>query len=205
MAKLKGPLFSLGARGQIGKTLVYFGWKGLQVVRTWVSPTNPRTAGQTTQRGHLTAAVDLIHTTMADDTDPLNEADRMAYALLASTYPTPRTWFNQAVKDNVDQAVAGREMAIFHGAVLTPTDGQVEVDIEIEVTGAQDITAGAIWYGTSPTALVHHTPTTGTELRAGQDITGLTNGVKYYFQYRATEHADFLGARSGIYHATPAA
>ncbi|GAH96000.1 unnamed protein product, partial [marine sediment metagenome] len=36
MAKLKGPLFSLGASQQLGKALVFFGWKGLDVVREYV-------------------------------------------------------------------------------------------------------------------------------------------------------------------------
>ena len=33
MAKLHGPLFSLDARGQLGKTLVYSIWKGLNILK----------------------------------------------------------------------------------------------------------------------------------------------------------------------------
>jgi len=50
MAKVKGPLFSLDARGQIAKTLVYMGWKGIADVRKYVIPANPNTAAQQTQR-----------------------------------------------------------------------------------------------------------------------------------------------------------
>ncbi|KKM06256.1 hypothetical protein LCGC14_1745880, partial [marine sediment metagenome] len=53
MAKLKGPLFSLGASGQIAKALVYFPWKGLNLVREHVVPSNPNTTGQVTQRGYM--------------------------------------------------------------------------------------------------------------------------------------------------------
>ena len=42
MAKVKGPLFSMDARGQIGKALVYAGWKGIAWVREWFIPQNPR-------------------------------------------------------------------------------------------------------------------------------------------------------------------
>jgi len=38
MAKVRGPLFSLGASGQLAKTLVYLSWKGLDTVREYVIP-----------------------------------------------------------------------------------------------------------------------------------------------------------------------
>ncbi|GAI75819.1 unnamed protein product, partial [marine sediment metagenome] len=46
MAKLKGPLFSLGASGALGEAVVYFPWKGLNVVREYVIPSNPKTDPQ---------------------------------------------------------------------------------------------------------------------------------------------------------------
>ena len=46
MAKLYGPLFSLDARGKLGKALVYSIWKGLNYVRKYVIPANPNTAAQ---------------------------------------------------------------------------------------------------------------------------------------------------------------
>jgi len=49
MAKLKAPLMSLGASGALGKALVFFGWKGLDVVREYVIPANPKTTAQNTQ------------------------------------------------------------------------------------------------------------------------------------------------------------
>jgi len=42
VSKLKAPLLSLGASGQIGKSLVFFGWKGLDVVREYVIPSNTK-------------------------------------------------------------------------------------------------------------------------------------------------------------------
>src|SRR3989304_1243517 len=57
MAKLKAPLLSFGASGKLADTLVYFPWKGLAVVRSYVIPANPNSAGQQTQRGIPTGAV----------------------------------------------------------------------------------------------------------------------------------------------------
>ncbi|MBA7587394.1 hypothetical protein ES708_29423 [subsurface metagenome] len=61
MAKVKGPLFSLGASGQLAKTLVYADWKGIDYVRQYVIPANPKTAEQQEQRGFFTAAIDAWH------------------------------------------------------------------------------------------------------------------------------------------------
>lgn len=46
MAKVTGPLFSMSASGKIGDAIVFFGWKGVNVVRQWLIPANPQSAGQ---------------------------------------------------------------------------------------------------------------------------------------------------------------
>ena len=46
MAKVTGPLFSVSATGKVADTLVFFGWKGSSVVRQWLKPANPQSAGQ---------------------------------------------------------------------------------------------------------------------------------------------------------------
>lgn len=46
MAKATGPLFSLDARGQLGKAIVYSIWKGINYVRRHVVPENPQTECQ---------------------------------------------------------------------------------------------------------------------------------------------------------------
>ena len=46
MAKLTGPLFSLDARGKLGDSLVFIGWKGIKTVRQWLKPANPQSSGQ---------------------------------------------------------------------------------------------------------------------------------------------------------------
>lgn len=50
MAKVVAPLQSFSASGKIGKSLVFFGHLGRNVVRGLVTPANPQTAGQGSQR-----------------------------------------------------------------------------------------------------------------------------------------------------------
>jgi len=50
MAKVSGPLYSMSASGKLGDAMVYFGWKGVNVVRQWLIPANPQSATQGNQR-----------------------------------------------------------------------------------------------------------------------------------------------------------
>ena len=50
MAKVTGPLYSMSASGKLADAMVYFGWKGVNVVRGWVKPANPQSSAQGNQR-----------------------------------------------------------------------------------------------------------------------------------------------------------
>lgn len=50
MAKATGPLYSLSASGKLANAMVYFTWKGINVVREWLKPANPQSATQGDQR-----------------------------------------------------------------------------------------------------------------------------------------------------------
>jgi hypothetical protein len=50
MALTQGPLLSLGASGKFAGALVYSTWKGRPTVRQLVTPSNPKSAGQTATR-----------------------------------------------------------------------------------------------------------------------------------------------------------
>lgn len=202
MAKLKAPLLSMGAAGQLGKTLVFFPWKGLNVAREYVTPANPNTALQVTQRGYVTAAVAMIHAAQALAVDPLNADDIMAYTLLANQNATPRTWFNEFVKQYVNQNIAALKGAIYRAGTTTPAAASLDVEVSWTKQGANDITAGNFHYGTSPSALIYTEPAVVAATLTAT-LAGLTAGVKYYWQFRATVHADFVGTRSGIYYGRP--
>ncbi len=207
MAKLKAPLMSLGASGQLGKALVFFPWKGIHAVRTHVVPTNPDTDAQKLQRGYMTAAVAAIHAAQALPTHELVQVDITAYATLAGTIKAAMTWFNMVCRGWMKQRVAALRSSIFHGGDITGGNTIITFNLYFTDDGANHITAGDFWYGTSPTALIHSVAATmfDAPYLAIGDLTGLTNGTKYYVQFRPTAHADFVGVRSGIYHATPTA
>jgi len=197
MAKLKAPLLSLGASGQIGKALVFFPWKGLNVAREYIIPSNPKTSGQTTQRGYLAAAVLDIHQAQGT-TPPMDATDVQAYSLLASTIQAASTWFNTLVKQLVDMAVAGLDAIVWRSSTITP--GANSIDFELLCTHGSP-TAVTCKYGTSKTALV--SSKAAAEAPAGTwtaEIVGLTDGVKYYFQMRPTAPAGLVGGNSGIYY-----
>ncbi|MBA7533841.1 hypothetical protein ES705_26087 [subsurface metagenome] len=207
MAKLKAPLMSLGASGQLGKSLVFFPWKGLDVVREYVVPSNPDTTAQQTQRGYVTAAVAAIHTAQALAAYPLNEPDTMAYSSLASAKGKIMTWFNQAVKNWLDCFGAGNEGAIFRSGQSVEGDTTLDITIFGTKIDGSAITAGKFFWGTSLTSLIHSG-------QAGIDaeshsanflVEGLTNAKKYYWQFKVDDGETCEGAVSGIYHATPTA
>jgi len=50
MAKVTGPLYSMSASGKLADAMVYFGWKGINVVRGWVKPANPQSDNQGDRR-----------------------------------------------------------------------------------------------------------------------------------------------------------
>lgn len=56
MAKLLAPLLGFGAHGQIAKTVVAYTWNGINCLRAYVVPSDPKTAPQLAQRAiHKTA------------------------------------------------------------------------------------------------------------------------------------------------------
>lgn len=205
MAKTRGPLFSLRATGALGKALVYFSWKGLNVVRTWVIPSNPRTTAQVAARSHITAAADLIHTALADATNPLAEVDMMAYSRWGNQEKTPRTWWNQACKNIIETRVLGNTEVVWADYTETDLD-PAAFDIILyqhEETGS-DLAAATFFIGTSPTRLIHQQAATiiaGTSTRiAAVDLSAwMVSGTRYYFQIRANAADPCEGAQSGIY------
>jgi len=197
MAKLNAPLFSFRASGAIAKALVYFGWKGLNVVRSYVVPTNPNTTLQQTQRGYLTAAVARIHAAQLRDPDGLDEDDQIAYALLGSTYPTPRTWFNQLVKGQVDLLVAS-EVGLFL------CNGAVAKDVASQLTFSGKLysalsVAGFLYWGTSKTNMPNRIAADAVVGDISAVASPTVKGTKYYLQWRITAGEGSDGMRSGIY------
>jgi len=62
MAKIQGPLLSMGGLGQIGHSQVYATWKGRPYVRRYVIPANPKSTEQTKTRTAFTWLVETWKT-----------------------------------------------------------------------------------------------------------------------------------------------
>lgn len=197
MAKLKAPLLSLGAAGAIGKSLVYFGWKGLDCAREYVVPANPKSDGQIAQRALMTAAVLEVHDAQKSVAYPFLSADKSAYALDGSLKPTPRTWFNQAVKIMVDAQVDAQKYFVFDSGVcayLAATTATAEGFTVKEATPT-----GFIFYGTAKTAMLKSVAADAVAHAVSAVLTDLVVGTTYYWQWQATAVAGKSVCRSGIY------
>lgn len=199
MAKLKAPLLSLGAAGQLGKSLVFFGWKGIDAVREYVIPSNPKSTLQVAQRARLTLAVLNVHLAEAVAGHELSEVDKTAYALYGSTEKTPRTWFNQAVARYVIAQVNSEIQQLLGDATFTDP---ATTEITLVLYNYQQHTqAGRMYWGISKTALVNSQVCNGAGDEHTAVMTGFTKGVKYFFQFRPTKETDDrYVCRSGIYH-----
>ncbi|MBA7525638.1 hypothetical protein ES705_17791 [subsurface metagenome] len=187
MAKVKAPLFSFGASGQLAKSLVYGDWKGIDWVRQHVIPANPKTADQQQQRGYFKTAVDQWHT------DGFTLDDVKAWNVLALTLKEALSGFNVFVRLKVSSLIAELTWRKFVDITIgTPTADTCDVTIA-EATEH----ASTLYYGTSKTSMLESVEgafETDTETYA---MTGLTADTVYYFYIKTTE----VGAaeRTGIY------
>lgn len=187
MAKVKGPLFSLSAGGQVAKTLVYGAWKGVDWVRQYVIPANPQSELQQAQRTIFKAAVTLWHTA------GLEAVDVVAFNLYAATLGIAMSGFNAFVRLYTNTKVADKDWTTLVNCLVgVPTSDSCAVTIDPNVEYDQ-----ILYIGTSKTAM--HRAITGA---AGGEhyefaIDTLLPGTTYYF-YIIETIADFVG-RTGIY------
>lgn len=174
MAKLKAPLLSLGAAGAIGKSLVFFNWKGLDVVREYVIPTNPKSDDQVAQRNKLTAGVTDWHSTL------LTDADRAAWKLQASVFAIPMTAFNAFVKMVIRVMLADLTHLLLYELTATRT---ADTTATVTVKAASELPSGHCWYGETKSALYIDKPATYADSTWTASLTGLTKNKKYFAKF----------------------
>ena len=190
MAKLTGPFFSLKASGQLGKTLVAFPWKGINALRTYVIPANPRSIAQRQQRGYFEDAVDEWHAAA------YNPDDVAAWNCFAGILPKIMSGFNAMIKTFVDEAILGNSWhRLCQNKVTKVTASGFKVEISLP---AGDATP-TIYRGLSKTFF----PTS-----QGMDITDptkptctyadLTKNTLYYYYIDVGVSGTSYG-RTGIY------
>jgi hypothetical protein len=194
MAKVKGPLFSLSASGQIAKTLVYMTWKGIDDVRKYVVPANPNTALQQAQRGYVKSAIEKWHSV---DWIAL---DKTAWNLLATTQAKVMSGFNSFVKLFVETSVAVKTFAECAGCVIVPADVTATVTFQCGLSGVKEAT---LKYGTSKTAMIESEEQAVAAGVLEFSLAGLVASTKYFCKV-VPKDADEL-AYSGIYEFTTTA
>lgn len=197
MAQATAPLFAFGARGQLAKVLVYSNWKGIDTVRQYVTPANPNSAGQQTQRGYFGDAVDLWHTL------GLTATDTEAWNRYASTRPTPQSGFNAFVSSYIDLRVGGLSAAAtamgFNGDVVDSGAGQVDMTIEEDGSA---VAVDFLW-GYSPTSLINVAPASETANVWDAANVAVASGAIVYARARIEDGANNPIGWSGIYRFGP--
>jgi len=99
MAKIQAPFLSLGATGQVAKTLVASTWKGIKTMRHYVKPANPRSTAQVAQRTIMTSIVAFWHD------NAVTEAITTAWNKLALVSGKPQSGFNAFTSSQVNLTV----------------------------------------------------------------------------------------------------
>ncbi len=139
MVLVNGPMFSLGASGTIGDTLVFSIWKGRAYVRQRVIPTNPKSASQTGMRSMFSFLAKQWTNIAGVDQDTFN-----ADAESKSISP-----FNSYVALNMDRwknylppsqtfvpAEASTPLTV---TTMTLNGGEAYVNVELTPSGGTDI------------------------------------------------------------------
>lgn len=187
MAKVLAPLFSIKARGQLGKAIVFFPWKSINAVRSYVIPANPNTAGQQAQRAIMTAAVGEWH----DAT--YTAKDKTAWNKFASTLAGALSGFNAMVRSYIGAVVIGDVWARLKNVLESaPVEAQVTITADMVVDGPY-----ILHWGTSPTFMPESDEQGGETGLVTFTMTELVIGVIYY--YYIDDAIDVTTGRTGVY------
>ena len=174
MAKAKGPLHSLGARGQIGKSLIFSKWKGISTIRAHTVPSNPETPAQMTWRGAISLAMEWWNSS------GYTVADFAAYNLTAQLQSRRMTGFNFFV-GKMAPVILGDTypFSVKAFTVLTNTGGAIVFSVDT----AKWINVYAV-YGRTPTALTHTVQLTqggSTRIYTSEPV-AVVPGQSYFFR-----------------------
>jgi len=149
MARVRTPLLSFGARGKLANTLVFFPWKGIDAVREYVVPTNPKTAAQTAHRAIVTSVVSAWRNYFT------NAVGRAAWDRSATQDSRPLSGFN-LFSSNAIKLAASNPDASFGNEPFVNAAGDCTFDMFNLDDGAIGDEAGNFegWAGTSPSSLL---------------------------------------------------
>jgi len=101
VAKVLRPLQSGSASGQVGKAAVYFDWKGIHAVRTYVIPANPKTTAQVSVRTKFRDCINDWHN------PAMNALDKEAWRRFVESVKRPMTGMNAYVSERMKVVTVG--------------------------------------------------------------------------------------------------
>lgn len=192
MAKVEGPLLSLGAGGALGESIVFSSWKGINYVKKYVVPANPNSTDQQTQRAYFGNAVDAFHGA------EYILSDRLSLNRAATFSGKAQSGFNLMVGKYIDMQIAGDTMYQLRDLeVISEAAGQLEIGVS-EHGDTSDLTVKLL-FGTNPNFLVDQGAMAwdAGDTRYEKTVTGLVAGVVYYWAAKVTSAGD--GGYLGIY------
>ena len=188
MAKVNLPLMSASASGKIAKSLVYFNWKGIDVVRSYVIPSNPKTTSQMVQRGYFSNSVDLFHNTSFTD------LDRSAFNLAATASKIVMSGFNWFMQQVVHAYRAGKSFnPLYQCSISNITKNSATVTIKC----SSDKTAKLYW-GTSKNFLPNLISGSYVSNTWTFSLSSLPSDTYIYFYVKNTATGE--GGISGVYY-----
>lgn len=190
MAKVKMPLMSAGASGALAGAVVHFPWKGLNCVREYVIPANPKSDAQKAQRDLMKAAVAEYHGAL------YSSADMTAFARYAGTIKAAMTGYNAMVREHVKEGILNNVWERIHH-VTTPLIQDDSFDVRVEKAAGGNMPV--VYWGTRKT-FFPDSMAIGSE--AGDfwrtTIPGLTADTLYYIYVDVGASKVDYG-RTGIY------
>ena len=192
MAIVTAPLLSLGARGQIAKTLVASTWKGLKTMRQYVKPANPQSTAQTVQRNLFSAAVDFWRTILTDT------VQRTGWDKDASLGSSPMSGFNSFVANALGLTKTDPDGSMV-SVITESTPTVIVATMKNADDGATGDEAGnfTIWAGLTPTNLSLEDTQAIAAGACSFDIGETFQDVEAFYQVRKGSQN-----RSGIFAAT---
>lgn len=115
MAKVKTPLLSFEARNKLADSIVFFPWKGRNVVRQWRKPTNPRSIGQMIIRQKLASMGKNLAIIETPKTGLL-DGSKM-YQMLKDVTPATQIWNAYFVEKAMDYVKTDANFAALSAAL----------------------------------------------------------------------------------------
>jgi len=137
MAKVYMPLLSAQASGKLAKSMVHFYWKGLNVVRQWVIPTNPRDVNQKLIRQKL-ASMGKNLAAMTTPCSALATGSALYQALVAAT-PANQIWNAYFVKKGLEHLKTDGNFTAL-SAAIAGADSLVTWQCQAEALGFLTLT-----------------------------------------------------------------